>query len=197
MDPLYKRLSNSTRARFAREGGRDLTEHASTRDQRACVFREIPPPSSRPFRPAPRRIHSRSALRSVDSGGSVAPFRDPLPRLPPALRSNASNPSLERRQPFARMPPALKAPELQDARLPHTADAPPAKSRGEDPARPSPLVVTSPIASEVAQNFALRPSDRIKSLADLRRPDGIMPRSLPNIERSPCWERRPTESCGP
>jgi hypothetical protein len=73
-DPLPERFSNSTRARFAREGGRDLTEHASARDDRACVFCEIPP-SLQPAVPAGAASNSeRRNWRSVSFVGFVAPF---------------------------------------------------------------------------------------------------------------------------
>jgi hypothetical protein len=69
----FERFSNSTRARFAREGGRDLAEHTSTRHSRARVFREIPPSFQPAVRPAPRRILSAANWRSVAFGGSVPP----------------------------------------------------------------------------------------------------------------------------
>jgi hypothetical protein len=121
-DPLSKRLSNSTRARLAREGGRDLVEHTSMLISGACVFLEIPP-SLRPAVPAGAAPNlSGRVLKSVVFVGSVAPFRDPLPRLPLVLRSSASSSSLDGLQP--------SAPELRTARLPHSVDSSPAKCRG-------------------------------------------------------------------
>jgi hypothetical protein len=73
-DPLCERLFNSTRARFAREGGQDPTEHTSTLIVVLACSVGSCPPSSRPCGPAPRRIQSLPTERSVLSVGSVAPL---------------------------------------------------------------------------------------------------------------------------
>ena len=63
-DPHSSRLSNSTRARHAREGGRDLAEHTSTLISGACVFREIPP-SLQPAVPAGAASNSQPVERGL------------------------------------------------------------------------------------------------------------------------------------
>jgi hypothetical protein len=96
-DPLCERLSNSTRARFAREGGEDPPEHTSTLDRRACVFGGILPSLQPALRagaasnsePADRKIRFLRWLRC-----SVVEIRClPCLQLLPLLASSSS-PSL-------------------------------------------------------------------------------------------------------